>query len=100
VAPDGDVRLEFRAAAGNGPGFFNIVTCLLGDSYDALEILVYALHFLVEKVPRVASFDRLWELVVLCDKYDCASAIAPWAREPPQVEDNFSKCLIKEPLIA
>ena len=70
-----------------------------GGNPNALEILLYALHFRSEKVPDTVSFDQLWKLAVLCDKYDCVSAMKPWIslwiREPPQHKDNFAECLAK-----
>jgi hypothetical protein len=88
---------ELRSGVGNGSGPLGII--IWGDDPDFLAILLYALHFRAEKVPRAVSFVQLWELAILCDKYDCASAMAPWialwTRGPPQLEGNFSQCLVK-----
>lgn len=70
-----------------------------GDNPNALAVLLYAIHLRGEKVPRVVSFDQLWELAILCDKYDCVSAMEPWialwTRDPPQHKDNLSECIVK-----
>ena len=88
---------DLRGGVGSNSEPWTIVTW--GGDPHALAVLLYALHFRSEKVPRVVSFDELWELAVLCDKYDCVPAMEPWialwTREPPQHKDNFSKCLVK-----
>ena len=88
---------DLRGGVGSNPGPWSIV--VRGGNLNALAILLYALHFRSEKVPRAVSFDGLWELAILCDKYDCVSAMKPWivlwTRDPPQHKDNFSECLVK-----
>ena len=88
---------DLRGGVGSNPGPWSIV--VRGDNPNALAILLYALHFRSEKVPRVVSFDQLWDLAAVCDKYGCIPAMEPWiarwVREPPQNKDNFSECLVK-----
>ena len=88
---------DLRGGTGSNPEPWSIV--IRGDNPNALTILLYSLHFRSEKVPRAVSFDGLWELAILCDKFGCVSAMKPWitlwTRIPPQHKDNFSECLVK-----
>ena len=88
---------DLRGGAGKYSKPWTIAT--RGDNPQALAVLLYAIHFRSEKVPRAVSFGRLWDMATLCDKYDCASAMEPWialwTREPPQYKDNLSECLVK-----
>ena len=88
---------DLRRVFGSESGPWTIVTW--GGDPRALAVLLYALHFRSEKVPRTVSFNELWELAALCDKYGCASAMEPWitmwTRELPQHKGHFSECLVK-----
>ena len=64
---------DLRGGAESNPEPWTIATW--GGNPNALEILLYALHFRSEKVPDTVSFDQLWRLAVLCDKYDCNEAM-------------------------
>ena len=48
------------------------------DDPDAITTLCNAVHLRSSRV-SVASFASLEKLGLLCDKYDCAEALAPWS---------------------
>jgi hypothetical protein len=52
----------------------------LEDDWSALMVVLLALHCRSEMVPVSLSFDNLLRLAIVCDKYDCAGGVAPWAR--------------------
>ena len=91
------IACDLRRTFGSKGEPWTLVTW--GGDPHALAVLLNVLHFRSEKVPRTVSFDELWELAVLCDKYGCVSAMEPWiamwTRKLPQHRDNFSECLVK-----
>lgn len=51
----------------------------LDDDYpQALAVVLHVLHLRNDKVPQKITFDNLYELAVICDKYDCAVAMSLW----------------------
>lgn len=49
------------------------------DDAEALAILMAAAHAQDHLLPARVSFDVLHALAVLCDKYDMAHVLRPWA---------------------
>ncbi|KAF8242772.1 hypothetical protein K440DRAFT_664531 [Wilcoxina mikolae CBS 423.85] len=50
------------------------------NTYDptALATVLYVLHGRAECIPECMSFDNLLSVAIICDYYDCASAMRPW----------------------
>lgn len=44
----------------------------------ALAVILNAIHLRNDYVPQSISFANLYELAVICDKYDCAAAVTLW----------------------
>ena len=51
---------------------------LEGDDPEAFVAILYVLHCQTEKVPSSISFEDLFHMAIICDKYDCALAVAVW----------------------
>lgn len=51
------------------------------DDPEALLILLSAAHLRFQEVPKHLSFERLLNVCVLCDKYDCITLVRPWIFE-------------------
>jgi hypothetical protein len=70
------------------------------DDPEAMTVLCNCLHFRSDKIPRNVEFLLLRSLAVLCDKYDCATAISAWCTlwlqrwETDKCEDGFEGLLI------
>jgi hypothetical protein len=52
-----------------------IVISLPEDDAEALTILCNVVHYLMEDVPRCLDPATLEKITILCDKYDCVSAV-------------------------
>jgi hypothetical protein len=76
------------------------------DDANTMEILCYILHHDVSALPDVISWQKLADLSVLCDKYDCIRPVQPsmrlWIRNcideqsgamSAQILENMAKCL-------
>jgi len=50
----------------------------MGDDLDALTILLHIAHLNFGILPESISFDTLYNLSMLCDKYDCIKLLRPW----------------------
>ena len=48
------------------------------DNPDALLILLNAAHLRYAQVPATLEFQELYDVAVLCDKYDTAQLVQPW----------------------
>ena len=48
------------------------------DNGEALLILLRIAHLQFNKVPPNLTFKSLFEIAILCDKYDCVSLVKPW----------------------
>ncbi|PUU83479.1 hypothetical protein B9Z19DRAFT_1112366 [Tuber borchii] len=48
------------------------------DDPEAFLAILYVLHCQTEKVPSSISFEDLFHMAIICDKYDCALAVAVW----------------------
>jgi hypothetical protein len=48
------------------------------DDSDALLVLLRIAHMKFKKIPTSLSYDRLVNLAILCDEYDCADLVRPW----------------------
>ncbi|RPB07165.1 hypothetical protein P167DRAFT_609639 [Morchella conica CCBAS932] len=44
----------------------------------ALAVILNVFHLRNDHVPKTVSFANLYKLAVICDKYDCATAVALW----------------------
>ncbi|RPB00492.1 hypothetical protein L873DRAFT_1736423 [Choiromyces venosus 120613-1] len=51
---------------------------LEGDDPEAFGAILYVFHCQTEKVPISVSFEDLFHIAIICDKYDCALAAAVW----------------------
>lgn len=56
------------------------VVALSGDDEDALVVLMNAAHQNAHLIPTSVSVDLLYEIAVLCDKYDMAPVMCRWPR--------------------
>lgn len=48
------------------------------DNPEALAVILLALHCQNKFVPVTVSFQNLLDLAIICDKYDCATAVSLW----------------------
>ncbi|KAF2811893.1 uncharacterized protein BDZ99DRAFT_282566 [Mytilinidion resinicola] len=55
------------------------VVFLREDHSESMTILCQICHIRNQDVPKTLTVDLLAELTILCDKYDCVSAIQPWS---------------------
>lgn len=55
-----------------------VVIELEGDNYDALVVILNILHLRTRNVPNTVSVDLLYDIAVVCNKYDVAEALVPW----------------------
>lgn len=51
---------------------------LIGDNEDALLVVLNAAHLCTQLIPCNVSLDLLYEIAVVCDKYDMARVLLPW----------------------
>lgn len=52
---------------------------LKSDNPEAFAAILYAIHLQSENVPKhTQNFDQLVNLAIICDKYDCATAMGHW----------------------
>jgi len=49
------------------------------DNAEAFTILCNAIHYRTDEVPRIVALACLENLAIICDKYNCTSALAPWS---------------------
>lgn len=47
-------------------------------NYDALLIVLNAVHHRVRKIPKSLSFDEFYHLAIVCNQYDLAELFVPW----------------------
>lgn len=50
------------------------------DSYDALLIVMNAIHLQIRKMPTTVTVDLFYQIAVVCDKYDLAEILVPWVK--------------------
>lgn len=55
-----------------------VVVELKGDDYDALVIVLNILHLRTRNVPNAVTVDTLYDIAVVCNKYDAADTLVPW----------------------
>ena len=48
------------------------------DNAEAFTILCNAIHYRTDEVPRTVALACLENLAIICDKYNCTSALTPW----------------------
>ncbi|KAF8248386.1 hypothetical protein K440DRAFT_680133 [Wilcoxina mikolae CBS 423.85] len=44
----------------------------------ALATVLYVLHGRAQHIPESITFEKLLEIAIICDYYDCAAAMRPW----------------------
>lgn len=49
------------------------------DDAEALTILCNAIHYRIDEAHRKLALARLENIAIICDKYICTSALAPWS---------------------
>lgn len=49
------------------------------DNAEAVVVLCNVIHLRTSEVPKKLALNCLTDLAVICDKYDCTSALAPWS---------------------
>lgn len=47
------------------------------DHAEAITILYNAIHYRMDELPREFALACLEDIAVICDKYNCTSALAP-----------------------
>ena len=52
---------------------------LLDDNAEAVIVLCNAIHLRTSEMPKKLAVACLKDLAVVCDKYDCTSALTPWS---------------------
>ena len=70
-------RLGEKSKEKNGSGTIDPLD-LTEDDPQALRILLNITHLQYRDVPVKVSDDVLYQIAVLCDKYDCVGLIQPW----------------------
>ena len=67
------------------------------DNAEAVTILCNAIHYRTNEVPNKLASACLENLAIICDKYDCTSALAPWSAMwlQAEIESNAAKNLNK-----
>ena len=53
---------------------------IFDDDPEALLILLNIAHLQFLRVPTSLSFDQLFHVAVICDKYDIAELVLPWLK--------------------
>ena len=58
--------------------------------FDLMEITMKVFHLRGHEIPQAVSFEILYQLAVLCDKYDLGRGLGPWGERWSQ---QYIKCL-------
>lgn len=78
------------------PRFHEAEVPLLNDPPLAVETIANILHFRHSLVPTTISFDDLFDIALVADKYDLAPALGPWRqiwlRQIPECSTNADGC--------
>lgn len=53
---------------------------LQGDNLKALLVVLQVAHLSVPMLPEKMKIDEFYELAIVCDKYDMAKVLVPWAK--------------------
>ncbi|KAK6357412.1 hypothetical protein TWF718_001724 [Orbilia javanica] len=59
----------------------NLTILLHDDDPEALEILFKFMHFQKEQVPKSLGLKKIFQLALVCDKYDCVDIAKPLINE-------------------
>ena len=65
------------------------------DIGEALRILLEIAHLQFTKIPAEVGFQLLYDIAILCDKYDCVGLVQPWLPSwlPSwTIADHWEKC--------
>lgn len=55
--------------------------CLKDDDPEAMHWMLSVLHYCKDVNRAELSLQTLQKVALLCDKYDCCTALAPWAQQ-------------------
>ncbi|KAF3912297.1 hypothetical protein AA313_de0204480 [Arthrobotrys entomopaga] len=73
-----DPNSPFKCETSRYDGQDMVALHLEDDDPNCLLILFRCTHFQYDDIPTKLDFDQLLMLATICDKYDCAKALAPW----------------------
>ena len=48
------------------------------DSFETMTIITRIMHLQSDQVPATITFKRLYQVAILCDKYDLKRCLGPW----------------------
>ena len=94
------LRSQFKEGLSNYQGLETPSVALPEDDEALVTLLCQIIHFRCDLWPQKASSVDLYGMAKLCDKYDCVSALRPWAlshMETPSknmYEVNYAKELL------
>ena len=71
---------ESRASSSAALSTQNWVVELPEDNPQAMKILLSSMHSQYEHVPTALSLTELYQVLLVCDKYDTIRMIRPWAQ--------------------
>ncbi|MCJ1239782.1 hypothetical protein MMC14_007780, partial [Varicellaria rhodocarpa] len=93
---------RFKESLSNRPAFEKQSIPLPNDDLEAFTILCNILHHRTFEVPKELAIDRLENLGVICDKYDCTRVFEIWSTMwlNPWIESHPSGDLNKLLLVA
>ena len=69
---------KFREAQLVGVGREDAFVALHDDNYDALLTILRVIHMQTTLVPLTNTVDNIYQIAVLCDKYEIAAPLVPW----------------------
>ena len=70
---------RFKEGLSNHPSSGKRLIPLPDDNAEAFTILCNAIHYRTDQVPKEPALVCLEDLAIICDKYDCTSALWPWS---------------------
>ena len=70
---------RFKEGLSNHPPTGKRLISLPDDNAEAFTILCNAIHYRTDQVPRKLTLVCLENIAIICDKYDCTSALTPWS---------------------
>ncbi len=70
---------QFKEGLSNYPASGKPLIPLPDDNAEAFIVLCNVIHFRTDEVPKKLALTCLHDLAIICDKYNCTSALAPWS---------------------
>ena len=61
-----------------GEGREDAFVALYNDDYDALLTILRVIHMQTTLIPLTNTVDNIYQIAVVCDKYDIAAPLVPW----------------------